>query len=68
MTDSKVIELTDEDDLLKTARVSLGALGVMYQVQMRVVEKFYLRHIRTVVEMREELDRFEDVLKKYRNV
>ena len=68
MTDSKVIELTDEDDLLKAARVSLGALGVMYQVQMRVVEKFYLRHIRTVVEMREELDRFEDVLKKYRNV
>ena len=65
-TKAQCHEPTGED--LKAARVSLGALGVIYKVQIRVVKKFYLRHIRTVVEMREELDRFEGVLNKYRNV
>ena len=63
---AQVHEPTGED--LKAARVSLGALGVIYMVQIRVLKKFYLRHIRTVVEMREELDRFKSVLNRYRNV
>ena len=63
---AQVHEPSGED--LKAARVSLGALGVMYEIRIRVVEKFYLRHIRTVVEMREERERLEGVLSKYRNV
>ena len=62
------VEHKPTGDELKAARVSLGALGVIYEVRLRVVKKYYLRHIRSVVEMREERHRLRQVVKDYRNV
>ncbi len=42
------LELVQDDDTFNAATVSLGCLGVVYAVTLRVVPKFWLREVRTL--------------------
>lgn len=49
---SEVVTLTDEQ--LRAGRVSLGQLGVVYRIALRVVDQYWLREKRELVKIGEE--------------
>lgn len=48
-------------DLFQAARLSLGALGVLWSVRLRVVPAFRLRHVRRSMDLEECLARLPDL-------
>ena len=52
--DGNLIDL--QDDNLKAGRVSLGALGVIYSVTLRVRERLYLKQVRDLVNIKDQLE------------
>jgi FAD/FMN-containing dehydrogenase len=57
----EALELADGDPRLEGARIGLGALGVITQVTLRVVEAFGLEEITEVVSLDEALARLLEV-------
>jgi L-gulono-1,4-lactone dehydrogenase len=61
LADGSVLELTaaDDPDLLRAARVSIGALGAICSVTLRCVPAFTLRRVDTPRPLGEVLDSFQ---------
>jgi FAD-linked oxidoreductase len=48
-------------DVLRAARVSLGALGVLSELHLKTVEAFRIRKLEEPAEVQETLDRFDEI-------
>lgn len=64
--DGSVYEVPGEE--MPAARVSLGALGAIYSVTIRVIDALSLEHVRTTVRFRDERDRLEERFHDNRHV
>lgn len=64
--DGSVHEVTEEE--MPAARVSLGALGAIYSVQLRVIDALHLEHERTTVRFLDERDRLDERFHHNRHV
>ena len=66
LADGELRELDDAE--LRAGRVSLGRLGVVYSLTLDVVPKYFLRHERRVVKLREEKEHLEQLIEDNRNI
>jgi len=57
-----------EGDELRAARVSLGMLGAIYSVTLRVRERLYLDHFRTIVQLPDDFANLDDHFANSRHV
>jgi L-gulonolactone oxidase len=53
---------------LPAARVSLGRLGVLYALRLKVVPAFHVKHVGEIVDVREEKDQLPRLLQENRNI
>jgi len=51
-----------EPDLFRAARVSLGALGVLWRMQLRLLPAYLLRYTRTSMNLEESLGRLPELM------
>ena len=58
----KIVEIHENDDLLRFARVGVGALGIIGHVKIRTVSKFALHVEEKQMRMSHVLDNLEDLL------
>ncbi len=63
LADGSTLHCSEQDDpeLLRAARVGLGALGVVAEVTLRCVPAFNLRGLDAPAPLRETLERFEEL-------
>jgi L-gulono-1,4-lactone dehydrogenase len=63
LPDGTLLELSEESDadLLRAARVSLGALGVIATLTLRTVPKFTIKRIDSPLPLEETLERIDDL-------
>jgi FAD-linked oxidoreductase len=60
--DGSVVDVGSDPELLRAARVSLGALGVLSEVQLETVPAFRLRKREEPRPLREVLDRLDELV------
>ncbi len=62
LADGSTLHCTEDDpELLRAARVGLGALGVLAEVTLRCVPAFRLRGVDTPAPLEQTLERFEEL-------
>lgn len=70
--DDRSVELidlgTEDERLLRAGRLSLGQLGVIYSITLRVRNSYFLRHEQSLVTFLDERENLAEDLERYRHL
>lgn len=61
----KTISESDDPELMRAARVNLGALGIVYTVTFQCVEQFKLKSVNETLEMKTTINNIQDLVEAH---